>query len=239
MMTPFQKEITQGLPAKLPAKRSVPGDVNRAPKRKDILTAKEKKLALENALRYFPVEWHETLAVEFLEELKTFGRIYMYRFKPSYEMKARPISDYPAKTPQAAAIMLMIQNNLDPAVAQHPEELITYGGNGGVFQNWAQYVLTMKYLSDMTEQQTLHMYSGHPMGLFPSSQDAPRVVVTNGMMIPNYSQPDHWEKFQCVGRNAIRTDDCRLLHVHRTAGHRTRNDHHRFKRSPHEIHWRT
>ena len=199
MMTPFQKEITQGLPAKLPAKRSVPGDVNRAPKRKDILTAKEKKLALENALRYFPVEWHETLAVEFLEELKTFGRIYMYRFKPSYEMKARPISDYPAQTPQAAAIMLMIQNNLDPAVAQHPEELITYGGNGGVFQNWAQYVLTMKYLSEMTEQQTLHMYSGHPMGLFPSSQDAPRVVVTNGMMIPNYSQPDHWEKFNALG----------------------------------------
>ena len=199
MMTPFQKEITQGLPAKLPAKRSVPGDVNRAPKRKDILTAKEKKLALENALRYFPVEWHETLAAEFLEELKTFGRVYMYRFKPSYEMKARPISDYPAQTPQAAAIMLMIQNNLDPAVAQHPEELITYGGNGGVFQNWAQYVLTMKYLSDMTEQQTLHMYSGHPMGLFPSSQDAPRVVVTNGMMIPNYSQPDHWEKFNALG----------------------------------------
>ena len=199
MMTSFQKEITQGLPAKLPVKRNVPGDVNRAPKRKDILTAKEKKLALENALRYFPVEWHETLAPEFLEELKTFGRIYMYRFKPSYEMKARPISDYPAQTPQAAAIMLMIQNNLDPAVAQHPEELITYGGNGGVFQNWAQYVLTMKYLSEMTEQQTLHMYSGHPMGLFPSSQDAPRVVVTNGMMIPNYSQPDHWEKFNALG----------------------------------------
>jgi urocanate hydratase len=173
--------------------------VNRAPKRKDILTAKEKKLALENALRYFPVEWHKTLAAEFLEELKTFGRIYMYRFKPSYQMKARPISDYPAKTPQAAAIMLMIQNNLDPAVAQHPEELITYGGNGGVFQNWAQYVLTMKYLSEMTEQQTLHMYSGHPMGLFPSSKDAPRVVVTNGMMIPNYSQPDHWEKFNALG----------------------------------------
>ena len=199
MMTPFQKEITQGLPEQLPIKRSVPGDVNRAPKRKDILTAKEKKLALENALRYFPVEWHEVLATEFLEELKTFGRIYMYRFKPSYEMKARPISDYPAQTPQAAAIMLMIQNNLDPAVAQHPEELITYGGNGGVFQNWAQYVLTMKYLSEMTEQQTLHMYSGHPMGLFPSSKDAPRVVVTNGMMIPNYSQPDHWEKFNALG----------------------------------------
>ena len=199
MMTPFQKEITQGLPEQLPVKRSVPGDVNRAPKRKDILTAKEKKLALENALRYFPVEWHEVLATEFLEELKTFGRVYMYRFKPSYEMKARPISDYPAKTPQAAAIMLMIQNNLDPAVAQHPEELITYGGNGGVFQNWGQYVLTMKYLSEMTEQQTLHMYSGHPMGLFPSSKDAPRVVVTNGMMIPNYSQPDDWEKFNALG----------------------------------------
>ncbi|CAI8302982.1 MAG: Urocanate hydratase [Flavobacteriales bacterium UBA4585] len=199
MMTTFQKEITQGLPEQLPIKRSVAGDVNRAPKRKDILTAKEKKLALENALRYFPVEWHEVLATEFLEELKTFGRVYMYRFKPSYEMKARPISDYPAKTPQAAAIMLMIQNNLDPAVAQHPEELITYGGNGGVFQNWAQYVLTMKYLSEMTEQQTLHMYSGHPMGLFPSSKDAPRVVVTNGMMIPNYSQPDHWEKFNALG----------------------------------------
>ena len=199
MMTPFQKEITQGLPEQLPARPSVPGDVNRAPKRKDILTAKEKKLALENALRYFPVEWHEVLATEFLEELKTFGRIYMYRFKPSYEMKARPISDYPAQTPQAAAIMLMIQNNLDPRVAQHPEELITYGGNGGVFQNWAQYVLTMKYLSEMTEQQTLHMYSGHPMGLFPSSKDAPRVVVTNGMMIPNYSQPDHWEKFNALG----------------------------------------
>ena len=199
MMTPFQKEITQGLPEHLPAKRSVPGDVNRAPKRKDILSAKEKKLALENALRYFPVEWHEALATEFLEELKEFGRIYMYRFKPSYDMHARPIEDYPCKTPGAAAIMLMIQNNLDPAVAQHPEELITYGGNGAVFQNWAQYLLTMKYLSEMTEQQTLHMYSGHPMGLFPSSKEAPRVVVTNGMMIPNYSQPDDWEKFNALG----------------------------------------
>lgn len=199
MMTPFQKEITQGLPEHLPAKRSVPGDVNRAPKRKDILSAKEKKLALENALRYFPAEWHETLATEFLEELKEFGRIYMYRFKPSYDMHARPIEDYPCKTPGAAAIMLMIQNNLDPAVAQHPEELITYGGNGAVFQNWAQYLLTMKYLSEMTEEQTLHMYSGHPMGLFPSSKEAPRVVVTNGMMIPNYSQPDDWEKFNALG----------------------------------------
>jgi len=199
MMTPFQKEITQGLPEHLPAKRSVPGDVNRAPKRKDILSAKEKKLALENALRYFPAEWHEALATEFLEELKEFGRIYMYRFKPSYDMYARPIEDYPCKTPGAAAIMLMIQNNLDPAVAQHPEELITYGGNGAVFQNWAQYLLTMKYLSEMTEEQTLHMYSGHPMGLFPSSKEAPRVVVTNGMMIPNYSQPDDWEKFNALG----------------------------------------
>jgi urocanate hydratase len=199
MMTPFQKEITQGLPEHLPAKRSVPGDVNRAPKRKDILSAKEKKLALENALRYFPVEWHEALATEFLEELKEFGRIYMYRFKPSYDMHARPIEDYPCKTPGAAAIMLMIQNNLDPAVAQHPEELITYGGNGAVFQNWAQYLLTMKYLSEMTEEQTLHMYSGHPMGLFPSSKEAPRVVVTNGMMIPNYSKPDDWEKFNALG----------------------------------------
>jgi urocanate hydratase len=199
MMTPFQKEITQGLPEHLPAKRSVPGDVNRAPKRKDILSAKEKKLALENALRYFPVEWHEALATEFLEELKEFGRIYTYRFKPSYDMHARPIEDYPCKTPGAAAIMLMIQNNLDPAVAQHPEELITYGGNGAVFQNWAQYLLTMKYLSEMTEEQTLHMYSGHPMGLFPSSKEAPRVVVTNGMMIPNYSQPDDWEKFNALG----------------------------------------
>ena len=199
MMTPFQKEITQGLPEHLPAKRSVPGDVNRAPKRKDILSAKEKKLALENALRYFPAEWHEALATEFLEELKEFGRIYMYRFKPSYDMHARPIEDYPCKTPGAAAIMLMIQNNLDPAVAQHPEELITYGGNGAVFQNWAQYLLTMKYLSEMTEEQTLHMYSGHPMGLSPSSKEAPRVVVTNGMMIPNYSQPDDWEKFNALG----------------------------------------
>ena len=199
MMTPFQKEITQGLPEHLPAKRSVPGDVNRAPKRKNILSAKEKKLALENALRYFPAEWHEALATEFLEELKEFGRIYMYRFKPSYDMHARPIEDYPCKTPGAAAIMLMIQNNLDPAVAQHPEELITYGGNGAVFQNWAQYLLTMKYLSEMTEEQTLHMYSGHPMGLFPSSKEAPRVVVTNGMMIPNYSQPDDWEKFNALG----------------------------------------
>jgi urocanate hydratase len=173
--------------------------VNRAPKRKDILTEDEKRLALQNALRYFPVEWHAELATEFLAELKEYGRIYMYRFKPAYPMYARGIEEYPAKSKQAAAIMLMIQNNLDPAVAQHPEELITYGGNGAVFQNWAQYLLTMKYLSEMTEDQSLHMYSGHPMGLFPSHKDAPRVVVTNGMMIPNYSKPDDWEKFNALG----------------------------------------
>ena len=198
-MTTFQQEIVTGIPAQLPAKRIVGTEVNRAPKRKDILSAREKRLALENALRYFPKEWHAELAPEFLAELKEFGRIYMYRFKPSYAMHARAIEEYPCQTPQAAAIMLMIQNNLDPAVAQHPEELITYGGNGAVFQNWAQYLLTMKYLSEMTEEQTLHMYSGHPMGLFPSSKEAPRVVVTNGMMIPNYSQPDDWEKFNALG----------------------------------------
>jgi urocanate hydratase len=195
----FQRAIAEGIPNQLPPKREVPTEINRAPKRKDILSTGEKRLALENALRYFPKEWHAELAPEFLEELKEFGRIYMYRFKPSYDMHARGIEEYPCKTPQAAAIMLMIQNNLDPAVAQHPEELITYGGNGAVFQNWAQYLLTMKYLSEMTEEQTLHMYSGHPMGLFPSSKEAPRVVVTNGMMIPNYSQPDDWEKFNALG----------------------------------------
>ena len=198
-MTTFKEAIMQGIPAQLPPHREVPGDVNRAPKRKEILNAKEKRLAIENALRYFPKEWHEELAAEFAEELKEYGRIYMYRFKPNYEMKARGIHEYPAKSRQAAAIMLMIQNNLDPAVAQHPEELITYGGNGAVFQNWAQYLLTMKYLSEMTDEQTLHMYSGHPMGLFPSSKEAPRVVVTNGMMIPNYSKPDDWEKFNALG----------------------------------------
>ncbi len=198
-MTTFQEEIVEGIPVQLPPKRIVSKEVNRAPKRKDILTANEKRLALENALRYFPQEWHHELALEFLRELKDYGRIYMHRFKPSYDMCARSIEDYPCRTPQAAAIMLMIQNNLDPAVAQHPEELITYGGNGAVFQNWAQYLLTMKYLSEMTEEQTLHMYSGHPMGLFPSTKNAPRVVVTNGMMIPNYSQPDDWEKFNALG----------------------------------------
>ncbi|QWV06969.1 urocanate hydratase (plasmid) [Pseudoalteromonas shioyasakiensis] len=195
----FQEQIKQGIPSVLPEPKPYPSDANRAPKRKDILSADEKQLAIRNALRYFPKEWHQELAAELAAELKQFGRIYMYRFKPNYELKARSISDYPAKCEQAAAIMLMIDNNLDPAVAQHPEELITYGGNGAVFQNWAQYLLTMKYLSEMEEDQTLHMYSGHPMGLFPSSVEAPRVVVTNGMMIPNYSKPDDWEKFNALG----------------------------------------
>ena len=195
----FQEQIKQGISVELPAKRECPKDANRAPKRKDILSKEEKKLAIRNALRYFPKKWHETLAVEFSQELQDFGRIYMYRFKPNYEIFARPISDYPAKSIQAAAIMVMIQNNLNPAVAQHPEELITYGGNGAVFQNWAQYIVTMQYLSIMTEEQTLHLYSGHPMGLFPSSKGAPRVIVTNGMMIPNYSNPDDWEKFNALG----------------------------------------
>lgn len=195
----FKELILQGVPSELPPKHKYPLDVNRAPKRKDILSKEEKQLAIRNALRYFPKNWHEELALEFAQELKEFGRIYMYRFKPNYNMYARAISKYPAKCSQAAAIMLMIQNNLDPAVAQHPEELITYGGNGAVFQNWAQYLLTMQYLAIMTEEQTLHMYSGHPMGLFPSSKNAPRVIVTNGIMVPNYSKPDDWEKFNALG----------------------------------------
>ncbi|RHW77832.1 urocanate hydratase [Colwellia sp. RSH04] len=195
----FEETIKQGIPSQLPAAKPYPENANRAPKRKDILSVDEKQLAVRNALRYFPTEWHQELAVEFAQELKDFGRIYMYRFKPNYDLKARSVSDYPAKCQQAAAIMLMVDNNLDPAVAQHPEELITYGGNGAVFQNWAQYLLAMKYLSEMESDQTLHLYSGHPMGLFPSSEDAPRVVVTNGMMIPNYSQPDDWEKFNALG----------------------------------------
>ena len=198
-MKQFQEQILQGIPAKLPAKRPYPPGLNRAPRRKDILSRAEKELAVRNALRYFPKAWHAELAPEFAEELQEFGRIYMYRFKPQYAMHARPITAYPASSLEAAAIMLMIQNNLDPAVAQHPEELITYGGNGAVFQNWAQYLLTMQYLARMTEQQTLHMYSGHPMGLFPSHKDAPRVVITNGMMIPNYSKPDDWEKYNALG----------------------------------------
>ena len=191
--------IRQGIPSDLPPARTPSSEVNRAPKRKDILDNDEKKLAIRNALRYFPNEWHNVLSNEFAAELEDHGRIYMYRFKPEYPIYARPISDYPAQSPAAAAIMLMIQNNLDPAVAQHPEELITYGGNGAVFQNWAQYLLTMKYLSEMKEDQTLHMYSGHPLGLFPSSAQAPRVVVTNGMMIPNYSSQDDWEKYNALG----------------------------------------
>ncbi len=195
----FKAAIRGGIPTELPAPKSPRPNLSHAPKRKDILSAEEKELALRNALRYFPAKWHQELAAEFAQELKEFGRIYMYRFEPEYDMYARPIEDYPAKTPQAAAIMLMIQNNLDPAVAQHPQELITYGGNGAVFQNWAQYLLTMQYLSEMDEHQSLHMYSGHPMGLFPSHPDAPRVVVTNGMVIPNYSKPDDWEKFNALG----------------------------------------
>jgi urocanate hydratase len=195
----FKEKILQGIPKKLPAKKSYPIDANRAPKRKDILSIEEKQLAIKNALRYFPKEWHQELASEFANELKEFGRIYMYRFKPNYRIYARAITEYPAKTQQAAGLMLMIQNNLNPDVAQHPEELITYGGNGAVFQNWAQYLLVMQYLAIMTEEQTLHLYSGHPMGLFPSSKNAPRVVVTNGMMIPNYSKPNDWEKFNALG----------------------------------------
>tara|TARA_R110002051_G_scaffold10239_3_gene38991 strand:+ start:2856 stop:4856 length:2001 start_codon:yes stop_codon:yes gene_type:complete len=195
----FKALIQTGIPKELPQKKERSLEVSHAPNRKQILSNEEKQLAIRNALRYFPSKWHAILAPEFAEELQIYGRIYMYRFQPSYEMYARPISGYPAHTFQAAAIMLMIQNNLDPAVAQHPQELITYGGNGAVFQNWAQYLLTMQYLSEMTEEQTLHMYSGHPMGLFPSSKEAPRVVVTNGMMIPNYSKPDDWERYNALG----------------------------------------
>ena len=197
--TDFKQQIQQGIPSVLPQPKPYETAINHAPKRKEILSDEEKKLALRNALRYFEPKDHAVLAKEFLEELNTFGRIYMYRFRPDYRIYARPISEYPGKCEQAKAIMLMIQNNLDYAVAQHPHELITYGGNGAVFSNWAQYLLTMKYLSEMTEEQTLAIYSGHPMGLFPSHKDAPRVVVTNGMMIPNYSKPDDWEKFNALG----------------------------------------
>lgn len=195
----FKQKILDAIPYELPPKREYPKEANRAPKRKDILSLEEKQLAIRNALRYFPKAWHKELATEFAQELKELGRIYMHRFKPDYKMYARPIDEYPAQSQQAAAIMLMIQNNLNPAVAQHPEELITYGGNGAVFQNWAQYLLTMQFLATMTDEQTLHLYSGHPMGLFPSSKEAPRVVVTNGMMIPNYSSQDDWEKFNALG----------------------------------------
>lgn len=195
----FQRDIQEGIPSVVPAKKEYEKDINHAPIRKKILTKEEEKLALKNALRYFPKEQHAELIEDFKYELETYGRIYMLRYRPDYKMYARPIDEYPGKSLQAKAIMLMIQNNLDYAVAQHPHELITYGGNGAVFQNWIQYRLTMKYLSEMTDEQTLAMYSGHPMGLFPSHKDAPRVVVTNGMMIPNYSQPDDWEKFNALG----------------------------------------
>lgn len=198
-MTEFQKAIMEGIPDILPEPRPIDPSVNHAPHRKQILTADEKKLALKNALRYFHPKHHATLIPEFKEELETYGRIYMFRLKPDYKIYARTINDFPAKSRQAAAIMLMISNNLDMAVAQHPDELIVYGGNGAAFQNWAQYRLTMKYLSEMTDEQTLVLYSGHPMGLFPSHKDAPRVVVTNGMVIPNYSSKDHWEKFNALG----------------------------------------
>ena len=195
----FHNEIKNAIPEVLPSKPLFDEEVNHAPKRKDILSEDEKKLALKNALRYFPKSQHQALAAEFLEELNSYGRIYMYRYRPSYKMYARDVEDYPGKSLQAKSIMLMIQNNLDPAVAQHPHELITYGGNGAVFQNWIQYRLTMKYLSEMTDEQTLVMYSGHPLGLFPSHSNAPRVIVTNGMMIPNYSKPDDWERFNALG----------------------------------------
>jgi len=195
----FKKTILQGIPKELPDPKPYDPNINHAPVRKDILSMEEKKLAIKNALRYFDPIHHEVLAPEFKSELETFGRIYMYRFRPGYEITARTISDFPYNSIQAAAIMLMLSNNLDYAVAQHPHELITYGGNGAVFQNWAQYLLTMRYLAEMTDEQTLVLYSGHPMGLFPSHKDAPRVVVTNGMVIPNYSSPDHWEKFNALG----------------------------------------
>lgn len=199
-MDKFQEEILAGIPQdRLPEPKPYDKTINHAPKRKDILTAEEKVLALKNALRYFPAKFHAELAPEFAKELKDYGRIYMYRFRPSYDMYARPIDEYPCRSRQAAAIMAMIQNNLDPRVAQHPHELIIYGGNGAIFQNWAQYRLTMKYLAEMTDEQTLSMYSGHPMGLFPSHKDAPRVVVTNGMVIPNYSKQDDWERFNGLG----------------------------------------
>ncbi|MBJ2175084.1 urocanate hydratase [Aureibaculum sp. A20] len=198
-MNEFHQQILKGIPNQLPNLKTYDSEINHAPKRKAILSEDEKKLALKNALRYFDAKFHATLLPEFKEELETYGRIYMYRFKPEYKMYARPIEAYPGKSLQAKAIMHMIQNNLDNAVAQHPHELITYGGNGAVFQNWAQYLLTMQYLAEMTDEQTLTMYSGHPMGLFPSHKNAPRVVVTNGMMIPNYSKPDDWEKFNALG----------------------------------------
>ncbi|MDD2490895.1 MAG: urocanate hydratase, partial [Bacteroidales bacterium] len=198
-ITEFQQSILEGIPTELPEPAHYDSSVNHAPKRKDILSKEEKILAIKNALRYFPKEQHETLAPEFAKELSDYGRIYMHRFRPQYKITARSIEEFPHKSIQAAAIMLMLSNNLDHAVAQHPHELITYGGNGAVFQNWAQYRLTMQYLATMTNEQTLVLYSGHPMGLYPSHKDAPRVVVTNGMVIPNYSSKDDWEKFNALG----------------------------------------
>lgn len=195
----FSKAIRQGIPEAIPPRKAYDTGINHAPKRKDILSDEDKKLAIRNALRYFPQQHHKELASDFYEELQSYGRIYMYRYRPDYKISARSLKEFPHKSQQAAAIMLMLSNNLDYAVAQHPHELITYGGNGAVFQNWAQYLLTMKYLSEMTDEQTLVLYSGHPMGLFPSHKDAPRVVVTNGMMIPNYSKPDDWERFNALG----------------------------------------
>ena len=198
-MDNFREKVCEGIPAEIPAAKPYDPSINHAPRRKEILTLEEKKLALKNALRYFPAQQHAALAPEFAKELEDYGRIYMYRYRPDYKIYARSIYDFPHKSVQAAAIMLMMSNNLDNAVAQHPHELITYGGNGAVFQNWAQYRIAMKYLSEMTDEQTLVLYSGHPLGLFPSHKDAPRVVVTNGMVIPNYSSKDHWEKFNALG----------------------------------------
>ncbi len=195
----FKKQISEGIPSELPVQKPYDSNINHAPKRKDLLNVAEKRLAVKNALRYFPVKFHQVLAKEFALELKEYGRIYMYRFRPDYEIKARNLDDFPYRSRSAASIMLMISNNLDNSVAQHPHELITYGGNGAVFQNWAQYRITMKYLSEITDEQTLVVYSGHPLGLFPSHKDSPRLVVTNGMVIPNYSSQDHWEKFNALG----------------------------------------
>src|SRR3990167_2555999 len=197
--TQFQKTILAGIPDVLPLPQIYDSSISHAPKRKDILTKEEKVLAVKNALRYFQPDHHAVLAHEFAEELRQYGRIYMYRFRPTYAIHARPITEYPHSSQQAAAIMVMLQNNLDPEIAQHPHELITYGGNGAVFQNWAQYLLTMQYLAKMTDEQTLVLYSGHPLGLFPSHKEAPRVVITNGMMVPNYSKPDDWERFNALG----------------------------------------
>jgi urocanate hydratase len=198
-MTNLKQTILQGIPNEIPAKKELNPNISHAPDRKDILNKEEKQLAIRNSLRYFPEHMHAELAPEFAEELKKYGRIYMYRFMPNYEIKARHLEDFPHKSKQAAAIQMMLSNNLDTAIAQHPAELITYGGNGSVFQNWAQYLLCMRYLAEMNDEQTLVLYSGHPMGLFPSHKEAPRVVVTNGMMIPNYSKPDDWERFNALG----------------------------------------